>query len=303
MKHSLKINIILISIFFISQIIGLAITNSYINHKLLVETGKVEFISLPYNIERPPLEQKSSFVFIFLAIIIGTILMLIIIRFKKSIFWKVWFFLAVTLCLSVAFSAFLNQYIAFPLAIIFGWYKIFKQNKIIQNLTELFIYGGLAAIFVPVINLFAAFVLLILISIYDFIAVLKIKHMVTLAKFQTKENIFAGISIPYEKTEKPTAIKEIKAEKTKKEKIKTAILGGGDMGFPLLFAGVVMKNLMKENTILLGFLKALIIPVFASIALFLLLILAKKDKFYPAMPFLTAGCFLGYGIILLLNFV
>ena len=45
--------------------------------------------------------------------------------------------------------------------------------------------------------LFAVFVLLILISVYDFIAVFKIKHMITLAKFQTKSKVFAGLFVPY----------------------------------------------------------------------------------------------------------
>jgi hypothetical protein len=88
-----------------------------------------------------------------------------------------------------------------------------------------------------------------------------------------------------------------KAEDTVKKKgrktvIKSAILGGGDIGFPLLFAGVLMKSA--------GFLKVLIVPVIVAIALFLLLYYAQKDKFYPAMPFITAGCFVGYGILLLL---
>jgi len=74
-------------------------------------------------------------------------------------------------------------------------------------------------------------------------------------------------------------------------KMKMAILGGGDLGFPLIFAGVVFKSV--------GLYQAMIIPVFAAIALLLLLLLGKKDRFYPAMPFISAGCFVGYIVILL----
>ena len=80
---------------------------------------------------------------------------------------------------------------------------------------------------------------------------------------------------------------------------KIAVLGGGDIGFPLLFAGVVMKGLMLNNAELIGFVKTLIIPVFVSLALLYLLVKGKKDKFYPAMPYLTAGCVIGYLVILL----
>jgi len=300
MKHTLKVTFILVFLFFVSQVIGLVITNAYIDHKATEETGEVVFVKLPYDIERPPVEQKSSFVFVITAVLIGTLLVLLLIRFKKTFLWKIWFFLAVVLCLSIAFSAFMNPYLAFFLSLILGGYKIFKPNVIIHNLTEVFVYGGLAAIFVPIMNLFAVVILLILISVYDFFAVFKIKHMVAMAKFQTKSRVFAGLLLPYKREKEKRGIK--KGVKVKKI-IKTAILGGGDIGFPLLFSGVVMKGLMLENSILIGFLKTLIIPVVVSIALFLLFVKGKKDKFYPAMPFLTAGCFIGYLVLLLINLI
>ncbi len=304
MKHTLKVTLLLVFLFLTSQIIGLAITNAYIDYEATKEKGEVTFANLPYDIERPPVEQKSSFIFIITAVLIGTILLLLLIKFKKTLLWKIWFFLAVFLCLSIAFSAFINHLIALLLGIILAAYKIFKPNIIIHNITEVFVYGGLAAIFVPIMNVFSIVILLILISIYDFIAVFKIKHMVKMAKFQTKSKVFAGLFIPYKREKKVK--KEEKAKKIEKgikvKKIaKTAILGGGDIGFPLLFAGVVMKNTMLENTIAIGFLKTLIIPIMVSIALLLLLIKSKKDKFYPAMPFLTIGCFIGYFILLLVN--
>ena len=46
---------------------------------------------------------------------------------------------------------------------------------------------------------------------------------------------------------------------------------------------------------------ALIITLFVSLSLFLLFMASKKGKFYPGMPFLSAGCFLGYLIVLLLH--
>ncbi len=293
----MKVSLILVFLFFISQVVGLLVTNAYINHEVSEETGEVVFENLPYNIERPPVEQGSSFVFIIIAILIGTFFVLLLIKFKRTLLWKIWFFLAVFLTLAISFSAFINTYIALVLSILLAGYKIFKPNVIIHNLTEVFIYGGLAAIFVPIMNLFAVFVLLVLISIYDFIAVFKIKHMVTMAKFQTKSKVFAGLLLPYKMEGGGKKIgKGVKV----KRMVKTAILGGGDIGFPLLFAGVVMKGLILENGVFIGFLKTLIIPVVVSIALFLLFVKGKKDKFYPAMPILSAGCFVGYLIVWLI---
>ena len=68
-------------------------------------------------------------------------------------------------------------------------------------------------------------------------------------------------------------------------------MGGGDVGFPLIFAGVVLNNY--------NLISALIVVLFVSLALLGLMLFGKEKKFYPAMPFLTAGCFLGYLVSLL----
>jgi len=99
------------------------------------------------------------------------------------------------------------------------------------------------------------------------IAVWKTKHMISMAKFQAKAKIFAGFLVPYGKN-------------------KTAVLGGGDIGFPLLFSGVILKSS--------GFLEASLVVTAVTISLALLFFFGSKNKFYPAMPYLTAGCFFGY---------
>ena len=42
-------------------------------------------------------------------------------------------------------------------------------------------------------------------------------------------------------------------------------------------------------------------PILCSAAaLTFLLVTSEKNKYYPAMPLLSAGCFLGYGLVYLL---
>ena len=72
------------------------------------------------------------------------------------------------------------------IALILTYFKVFRTNIWVHNFTEIFIYGGLAALIVPIINVFSAFALLIAISLYDMFAVWQSKHMVSMAKFQTK---------------------------------------------------------------------------------------------------------------------
>lgn len=259
MKHNLKITLILILLFLISQLIGLFI----VNHYLIKE--------LPYGVERPEWDEKESGINIIGMIIFITLIVILIMKFNLLKLWKIWFFIAVLLTLSISFSAFVNSLLAFLAAIILAILKIFRNNVYIHNFTEVFIYGSIGAIFVPLLNIMTVSILLILISIYDYLAVYKIKHMIGLAKFQSKAKLFAGLFIPYGKN--------------------SALLGGGDMAFPLIFTGVVMKSF--------GF-KSLIITLFVTIALSLLLFKSERKKFYPAMPFLSIGCFIGLGLIYLM---
>ncbi|MBS3131501.1 hypothetical protein J4212_03670 [Candidatus Woesearchaeota archaeon] len=306
MKHTLKITLMLVFFFMIAQLIGLAITNKYIDHKAIEERGRIEFKDLPLSFERPQIETESDYrnaMFgIIIAVIIGTALLLALIKFRQFNLWKVWYFLAIAFALTFAFAAYIQQYIALAIAIALTLAKIFRPNTFLQNITEIFIYGGLAAILVPMLNILYVSILLVAISVYDFIAVFKTKHMVTLAKFQTQSRLFAGLMLPYKRPEKGTEIrmKPLREGENTKQENKIAVLGGGDIGFPLIFAGVVMKSLMLSNTEIMGFLITLLIPLFAAIALFFLLAKGQKDKFYPAMPLISIGCFIGYGVILLL---
>jgi presenilin-like A22 family membrane protease len=289
MKHTFEVTVTLVLLFFLSQVMGLAITNQYIDHEKTAETGVTTWEKLPYEIERPPVDESSSFIYIIIAILIGTGLLLLLVKYKKVMFWKTWFFLGVLITLIIALKPFIGQQFAFLISLVLALVKVFRPNIFVHNITEIFLYGGLAAIFVPIMNMYAAFMLLFFMSVYDIYAVWKSKHMVSLAKFQTNSKVFAGLSIPYNP---PKEKIESKRKKVKKiETFKTAILGGGDIALPLLFAGVAMKTF--------GFFASLIISVFATIAITFLFIKSKKDKFYPAMPFLTAGCVLGYAVVML----
>ena len=82
MKHTLKITLLLVFIFFIAQVIGLSITNKYIDHKATEISGNVTFEALPYSLERPEIEESTSYIYLLVAIIVGTLLLLLIIRFS-----------------------------------------------------------------------------------------------------------------------------------------------------------------------------------------------------------------------------
>lgn len=315
MKHSLRVTIWLALFFLFSQIIGLFVISQYVPVEEVTkidpftnETFKVNEtvpVDLPLNIDRPEFETSGSFItYLVIAILLATILFLFLVKLKTVIIWKLWFFFAVFLSLTIAFASFMGHILATIVGLILALWKIVKPNILVHNFTELFIYGGLAAILVPIsiVNEYTILILLLLVSIYDAYAVWKSKHMIKMAQFQAKSKVFAGLLIPYKKA----SIKEVKAPKKGKvsfKGVKTAILGGGDIAFPLLFAGAVLKSQMITNNLLIAFSKTMIIPLAVSVALFVLFIKGREDRFYPALPFLTAGCLVGYGVMFLAGFV
>lgn len=310
MKHDFIITLALVIFFVIAQFVGLVLIDANIGEIKIVEGVKTIIHQDTSLGPRPELSGSGAFAYIAAGLIIGTLLILLIIRMKKINLWKAWFFLAVFLAISLALGVFLNSYLTFIIALILALIKILKPNVIIHNITEVLMYAGIAVFLVPMLNVLWAAILLLVISVYDVYAVFKSKHMVKMAQFQAKSKVFAGLFIPYTPKEQrvdsgaasiilPKGMKA-EAKKQKAEK-KNAVLGGGDIAFPLLFTGAVMEHLIiKGLPAIIALEQSLIITLTTTIALALLFIFAKKDKFYPAMPFVTAGCFIGYGIVLLL---
>jgi presenilin-like A22 family membrane protease len=296
MKHPIKMTTVILLLFLFAQFIGLFVIYHNIDIAKSEETGVTKFKQLPIG-ERPPVDEGFSFLPVIIAILIGTGFLFLLIKFKLMFIWKLWFLLAVVFALGIVLGTFFNTIIALALALAIGIWKIFRPNVFIHNITELFIYGGLAVVFVPLFNILSVVFLLILISAYDAYAVWKSKHMIKLAKSQTEAKVFAGLFIPYRvgKPVRKKITKKVSKSNKKMVKVKTAILGGGDIGFPLIFAGVIMKEL--------GVWQSLIIPLGAFLGLAFLLYKGKENKFYPAMPFISGGCFLALGLVMLVQLV
>ncbi|MFC1682360.1 presenilin family intramembrane aspartyl protease [Nanoarchaeota archaeon] len=307
MKHNLKITFILLGMFLITQFIGLYVINHYSQTKIIDgQEINVTAPELPYGMETPDIEKESDyygfFTGILIAFVIAISILFLLTKFKSEIIIKIWFFIVVIVALGITFNSILPQFkyvaiisavIALPLAYI----KIFKKEFLIHNLTELFIYPGIAAVFVPILNLWTIIILLILISLYDMWAVWHSGIMQKMAKYQIdKLNIFSGFFVPYMSKKLKKKIKQMKKSKAKKQKIKVniAILGGGDVIFPIITAGVVMQKIGLTTVAGIALpIASLFVILGATLGLSYLFFFAEKKKFYPAMPFITAGIFLG----------
>ena len=286
MKHKLTIILILLGMFLVTQFIGLYVVNHYSQNEL------------PYGMEPPEgVNPENAFPQIIIAFIIAIALFFLLTKFKIEFILKLWFFIVIVLALGLSINSFLpkEQYIplmSLIIALPFALIKVFNRNIIVHNTTELLIYPGIAAVFVPLLNIWTMIILLILISVYDAWAVWHSGIMQKMAKYQINTlKIFSGFFIPYVSKKQRQMIKYLKKNfkkselKKKKIKVNLAILGGGDVVFPIISAGVMLKTL--------GIWPAIFVILGAALGLSYLLFFSKKKKFYPAMPFITAGIFLG----------
>lgn len=320
MKHNLKVTLVLVTLFFLSHIVGLFIVDiSNPQVELTLEDGTN--VTVRNSVETPgigsPEPMDHPYIPITIGVLFGTLIAIILIKFKKFAVMKGWHVLGISLCLYISFYHLItylakdyvsDQIVVFISALLGISISIFRyklQNPYLHNFAEIFIYAGIASLFAAIFknpsvgaSIFYASIMLIIISIYDAIAVWQSKHMVVLAKAQTENKIFAGLNVPYKRLKdskvasKKSKSSSKKSKSTSKREVKevSAILGGGDIAFTLIFSSVILLSYSSMF-------KALVVSVITTISLLLIFLYAKKDKFYPAMPFLSAGCFVGLFLV------
>lgn len=298
MKHSLKIVVLLLLMFLTTQLIGLAVANVY----------AASNDNIPFGMNPPTdVNPTTSLVSIIFAIIFAVLLMFLLMKFRTELLLRLWFFFVICIAIGIttnalfiksSFSAIsvnlllfnisLSSLISILIALPLAFLKVFKRDILVHNATELMIYPGIAVIFIPLLNIWTTILLLVFISVYDIYAVWHAGFMQKMAKYQIKNlKIFAGFFVPYLNKKEMDILNSTPRSKLKGKKIKVnvAILGGGDVVFPIILAGVVLRAM--------GILSALFVTLGAVLGLLYLFYTSEKGKFYPAMPFISAGCLLG----------
>jgi len=314
--------LIFVLFFLVSHVLGLYLIGNSVSFST-DETG-VNVISFKDTFvgERPVMSDLESIIYLAVGVTIGTLVLLFFAKKKKTSWWRIWFLIASWLAMTVSIQALFNSSTIFLslLAAFLALWKVYKPNVVIHNFTEVLIYTGITLIFVPMFSVLSMFIVLILISIYDAYAVWKSKHMVTLATFTRDANLFPGFAVKYSvddseernkkekrsvqftaKSSQLAANSSQRTDNREGSNSRVGILGGGDVVFPLLFSGVILISLLKKGmSFNEAFSFSLVVSFCAALSLFLLFYFGKKDRFYPAMPFLSVGAFFGYFLALVL---
>lgn len=289
-KNKGLITFMVLGIFLLTQIVGMFVFQSY--------------FSEGQNLLPSVFQESAGLEGNFLETLIGTILpsfilavflIFVLTKYNMKNIIRVWFFLVIWIAIFLSVNAFglgMEDWWMYSIGIGFflALVKLIRPSVVIHNFTEILIYPGIATIFIPLFNIFSIFILLIIISIYDVWAVWHSGVMQKMAKFQMEEvRIFSGLMIPHLDKKTRLMMKKLKKSKgkiKKQIKVHTAILGGGDIVFPIITAGIFYRSF--------GILSSLFVVLGAFAGLCYLYFFARERKEgYPAMPYITVGIALG----------
>jgi presenilin-like A22 family membrane protease len=251
------------------------------NLEKILEIRKIEIPSF----------SSLEFIFYFF---IATLFAFLIFRFlrERIIKGKVYkiLFLSVSFFSSlIFFESFLPEPIPLILVFLLTFWWIKHPIVLNQNLLIIFSLAGIGASLGLSLKPKAMILILIVLSIYDFIAVYKTKHMVKIAKDMIETGTILGLVFPFEPLGFLKSAREIKPGEGK-----FLILGGGDVAFPLIFSVSLLK---------FGILKPFIVAIFSLLGLFanfLLFIFQKERKAIPALPLISLFSIIGYFIVSIL---
>src|SRR3972149_11956636 len=96
MKHNLKITMVLLAMFLVTQFIGLYVVNHY-------TLGKD---TLPFGMEQPKVEKQSDYPPLLLGLLIAFVLAIFIFffltKFKMELILRLWFFFVIVISLAIS---------------------------------------------------------------------------------------------------------------------------------------------------------------------------------------------------------
>lgn len=263
-----------------------------------------------------PESMRNPFYF-FILIIGFTALILAVLRFggKKLVYFVMLAAVAVTIyyvmtALEAPFYNFiegvsvpiynimqvLRPYSTLPLVITFILtLLLYKYPEwYVLDATGLIIGGGAAAIFGISLGIVPVLILMVILAVYDAIAVYKTKHMVSLAESIVDMRIPVLFVLP--RTRNFSLLRDKDQDKDKSEMEEAFFMGLGDAIIPTML--VVSANCMFTSTYYLGIINAPALgAVIGTLAGYAVLSrIAGRGKPHAGLPFLNSGAIIGFVI-------
>ena len=225
-----------------------------------------------------------QFIVYFILVTLLLVLVVYFLKFRKGkkIFFKGMFLFTVAFGNLLFFGLWLPGILSFGLVILLIILLLKINSLVIHNLVLIFAIAGVGSSLGLRLKPEMVILLLLIFSVYDYIAVYKTKHMVKIAKEMVTQKAILGIVIPQEISELQTRIKKVKPGG------RFLVLGAGDIIFPLILSSSLVPQSISNS---------LIVALFSLIGLFFgfLIFISKKIRQpMPALPPIALFSIIGY---------
>lgn len=218
-------------------------------------------------------------------LLVATVTMLALIKYSLYRLLRAWFGISMFFTALIYCSVFVSPPLALGIAVAAAVVRRHVPDLWIRDAIDGLSFAGAGVLFGMLVDLPTAVGLLIVIGIYDVVAVYGTHHMVDLAKGGIENGAFAGLMYPKEGDGTVSASGGDGGTTV-------GIVGGGDIVMPLMLAATVTGSI--------GVVAGLFVAIGATAGLAALFHLSDEDSFYPAIPAVGGGGLLGLGLALVL---
>ncbi|MGC9049240.1 MAG: presenilin family intramembrane aspartyl protease [Patescibacteria group bacterium] len=238
-------------------------------------------------------KQKISWFDLIFSVLIGTAIILLTLKFLKhkmpyKIFFGFLFFLGIFYTLNIWLTSIPSLILT---VILFWshqrWPKIITHNLII-TLTIIWAAISLGLVISP----WQIIIILLILSLYDLIAVWKTKHMIKMFKGLAERGVIFALIIPAKIKNLFQSIPEIKPGS------EFLFLGTGDLALPMIFVISAFRSSCDSwsNSCKFAILPPILIILgtLLGIVFINLVMMGKERKPLPALPPLAIGAILGF---------
>ena len=217
-------------------------------------------------------------------ILFGALLMIVMIRFLKNLsfifalleFWlissssSIVFYAFLRFLFPVSFSYAQSTLIGILMGLVLAAFKVFLPRLNLKNHAAILSTAGVGVVFGVSLGIYPVLLFLILLSVYDFLAVFMTKHMVEMADFVVKKDLAFTVTAH-----------EIPPSEEHEEGERRMDLGTGDMIAPIM---------LEISAFSFSPVAALMVFLGANVAMIgFLYMLGKKRVVLPALPPIVFG--------------
>ena len=301
-KRNLKLNFLvqIIAAFLLTSILSILVVNSIMTGEVAYTSEPVKSVYIP---PQPAPEFDSSglkpfyepaeidiFQFLLSFFIATSLMLLFLKKFKGKFLFEFFFSGAIIFGAQGPFGLFLSKLYAFLASVLLVIFRFTHPRIWTQNIIIIIGISGIAASLGASVEPIFAIFILILLSVYDIMAVYKTRHMVKLFKGMAEKGAVLALVIPKSFSLWKNKFSVIKDE----NRSEFIFLGTGDIALPLFFAASAFINGIKFSiAIILGAIIGLIFDHIIFVA-------QKEKRAIPALPMIAFFSIAGYIVISLI---